>query len=111
VDTPFQEKMGFQVAKKKRQRRQFSPEYKAEVVALIRKSGRSIGEVARELDIADSVVRSWAKDAEQTTGKKTMTTNEDLQRELADARKRIRELEMERSILKKAAAFFAKENS
>jgi transposase len=103
--------MGFQVAKKKRQRRQFSPEYKAEVVALIRTSGRGIGEVARELDIADSVVRSWVRDAEQTTDNKSMTTNEDLQRELADARKRIRELEMERSILKKAAAFFAKENS
>jgi len=103
--------MGFQVAKKKRQRRQFSPEYKAEVVALIRNSGKSIGEVARELDIADSVVRSWVKDAGQTAGKKIMVTNEDLQRELDDARKRIKELEMERSILKKAAAFFAKENS
>ena len=103
--------MGFQVAKKKRQRRQFSPEYKAEVVSLIRTSGRSISEVAHELDIADSVVRNWMRDAEETTGKKTMTTHEDLQRELADARKRIKELEMERAILKKAAAFFAKENS
>jgi len=40
-----------------------------------------------------------------------MATNADLQRELADARKRIRELEMERSILEKAAAFLAKEHT
>jgi len=49
------------VANKKSQRRQFSDQYKAEVVELIRTSGKSIGGVAKDLGLADSVVRNWVK--------------------------------------------------
>jgi transposase len=47
----------------------FSKEYKAEVVELIRKSGKSIGVVARQLDLAETVVRRWAHQAERVSGR------------------------------------------
>ncbi len=48
----------------KRKRRSFSKEYKAEVVGLISKGGRSIGAVARELDLSETAVRRWVAQAE-----------------------------------------------
>jgi len=95
----------------KRKRRSFSKEYKAEVVELIRKSGKSIGAVARELDLAETAVRRWVQQVEIDTGKGpagALTTAE--REELAQLRKRVKTLEMEREILKKATAFFAKES-
>ena len=94
----------------RRKRRSSSDEYKAEVVELCRTSGKSIGVIAQELDLTETAVREWLKRAgpEQP---EPAPGDQDLQAELRAARKRIRELEMEREILKKAAAFFAKENS
>jgi transposase len=53
----------------KRKRRAFSRQYKAEVVELIRKSGKSIGTVARELDLAETAVRHWVRKAEIDSGR------------------------------------------
>ncbi len=95
----------------KRTRRSFSKEYKAEVVKLIRKSGKGIGAVARELDLTETAVRRWVQQAEIDSGAgpaSALTTEE--RQELADLRKRVKTLEMEREILKKATAFFAKES-
>ena len=95
----------------KRKRRSFAKEYKAEVVELIRKSGKSIGAVARELDLAETAVRRWVQQVEIDSGRGpagALTTVE--REELAQLRKRVKTLEMEREILKKATAFFAKEN-
>ena len=95
----------------KRKRRSFSKEYKAEVVEFIRKSGKSIGAVARELDLAETAVRRWVSQAEIDSGRGpagALTTAE--REELSQLRKRVRTLEMEREILKKATAFFAKES-
>ncbi len=103
--------MGVQVAKKKRKRRQFSDEYKAEVVELIRTSGKSIGSVCRDMDLGETVVRRWVEKAEEAVVVGTTQKDEDMKKENAELRKRVKELEMERSILKKAAAFFAKESS
>ncbi len=99
------------MAKKKRKRRQFSDEYKAEVVELIRTSGNSIGSVCRDLDLGETVVRRWVEKAEEAVVVGTTQKDEDMKKENAELRKRVKELEMERSILKKAAAFFAKESS
>jgi transposase len=89
----------------KRKRPAFSAEYKAEVVELIRTSGKSIGAVSRDLDLTETAVRSW--DAGRgPTGALTTAEHE----ELAQLRKRVKTLEMEREILKKATAFFAKES-
>ena len=52
----------------KRKRRAFSAEYKAEVVGLIRKSGKSVGAVARELDLTETAVRRWVQQAEIDSG-------------------------------------------
>ncbi len=95
----------------KRKRRSFTDEYKAEVVELIRKSGKSIGAVARELDLTETAVRAWVRQAEVDAGRGpagVLTTAE--REELAQLRKRVKTLEMEREILKKATAFFAKES-
>jgi transposase-like protein len=95
----------------KRKRRAFSAEYKAEVVELIRKSGKSAGAVARELDLTETAVRRWVQQAEIDAGggpAGALTTAE--REELAQLRKRVKTLEMEREILKKATAFFAKES-
>ena len=93
----------------KRKRRSYTREYKAEVVELIRKSGKSIGAVARDLDLTETAVRRWAAQAEIDSGggpAGALTTVE--REELAQLRKRVKTLEMEREILKKATAFFAK---
>ncbi len=95
----------------KRKRRSFTKEYKAEVVELIRKSGKSIGAVARDLDLGETAVRRWVEQAEIDLGggpAGALTAAE--REELAQLRKRVKTVEMEREILKKATAFFAKES-
>ena len=106
--------MGVQVAKsrkKPRKRRSFSDEYKAEVVELIRVSGKGIGQVSRELDLTEGSVRDWVRKAEKADADESTVRDEDVHAQLRAANKRIKELEMERAILKKATAFFAKESS
>ncbi len=95
----------------KRKRRSFSAEYKAEVAELIRTSGKSVGAVARELDLTETAVRRWVEQVEIDSGggpAGALTTAE--REELAGLRKRVKTLEMEREILKKATAFFVKES-
>ncbi len=96
----------------KRARRKFTAEYKAEVVRLVRDGGKGIGQVSRELDLTESAVRHWvsqsAIDAGGGGGTGALTTAE--RAELVALRREARTLRMEREILKKAAAFFAKEN-
>jgi transposase len=61
-----------------RPRRFFPPEYKAEVVELIRATGKSVGQVARELDLTETAVREWVKRADLDAGRRTdgLTTAE-----------------------------------
>jgi len=91
-------------------RRQFSKQFKAETVALIRSSGRSVPQVSRDLDLAESGVRRWLAQAEIDEGRREgLTTAE--REELTKLRKEVRVLREERDILKKAAAFFARETT
>jgi transposase len=95
----------------KRARRKFTPEYKAEVVRLVLDGGKTIGQVSRDLDLTESAVRNWVKQAKIDAGKGgtgPLTTTE--RTELVALRREARQLRMEREILKKATAFFAKEN-
>ena len=92
----------------RRERRKFSDEYKAEVVALVRSSGKSIGAISRDLDLTETAVREWVKRADVDGGVRSgLTTTE--REELSRLRRQVRVLEEERTILKKAATFFAKE--
>jgi transposase len=95
----------------RRARRKFSPEFKAETVKLVRESGKAVGEVARELDLTETALRHWVQQADIDQGKGpegALTTAE--KEELTKLRRENRTLRMERDLLKKWAAFFAKES-
>ena len=94
-----------------RQRRSFTPEFKREAVKLMEQPGRSMTVVARELGVERSVLKRWMdnfaagkyeKDSKLPLKTAQQQENEQLRRELA-------KVKMERDILKKALAFFAKE--
>ena len=97
-----------QPTKNRRPRRQFDDEFKAGAVRLVRDEGKSVGRVARDLDLTESALRNWVDHAraDRTKGRTGLTTEE--REELRRLRKENRELRTEREILKKAAAFFAK---
>jgi transposase len=96
--------------KKRRSRRSFTDEFKAGAVRLVLDEGKTTADVARDLDVHSSVVGTWVKHAraDRTKGKTGLTTAE--REELAKLKKEVRELRMERDLLKKAAAFFARES-
>jgi transposase len=96
----------------KRKRRKFESEYKAEVVRLVQAAvakGKSIGDVAKELDLTETSVRAWVRQA-GIDGRRDpngpLTSEE--RAELARIRRELKTVTMERDFLKKAAAFFAK---
>jgi transposase len=87
----------------RRKRRAFTKEYKAQVVGLVRDSGRGVGDVATELGLTVSAVRQWVKQAEVDEGRGppgALTTAE--REELTKLRREVRNLRAERDILKKA---------
>ncbi len=92
----------------RRVRRRFTEEFKAGAVRLVLEEGKTVGAVARELDLTASALAVWVRQAQadRSKGKTGLTTAE--REELARLRKENRELRLEREILKKAAAFFAK---
>lgn len=92
----------------RRARRQFTDEYKADAVRMVLDEGRTVNAVARDLDLTGSALRLWVEQAraDRTQGKTGPTTAE--REELARLRKENRQLRMDREILVKAAAFFAK---
>ena len=91
----------------KRQRRSFSPEFKADTVRLCADGDRSIGQVAKDLGLVESAVRRWIEHApKQTVGSPSGLTATERD-ELIRLRRENKRLVMEREILKKAAAFFA----
>jgi transposase len=96
----------------RRKRRAFTPAFKADAVRLCKTGDRSITQVAKDLDLTETALRDWIKRAETDAGngpKSELTSSE--REELVELRRRVKRLEMEREILKKAAAFFAKESS
>lgn len=94
--------------RQQRPRRSFTPEFKAEVVELCRAGDRSIGQVARDLDLTETSVRKWLAQADIDAGlREGFTTAE--REELARLRKENRQLREDRDILRRATAFFAKE--
>jgi transposase len=89
----------------RRPRRQFTAEFRADAVRLATTSQTSIAQTARDLGIGDTLLRVWI--AAARAPEKTLTPDE--RTELATLRREVRRLKEEREILKKAAAFFARE--
>jgi len=97
--------------KKRRVRRSFTDEFKAGAVRLVLDEGNTVARVARDLDVTESALRTWVEraEADRTNGRTGLTSAE--REELTRLRKECREPRMERDILKKATAFFAKESA
>ena len=94
-------------------RRTFTPEFKAEAVRRIGSEGKSLAEVARELGLGESMLRAWkqaiaARGEPAFPGKGHPPAHEE---ELRRLRAEVKRLTMERDVLKKATAFFARESS
>ena len=96
----------------KRRRRTFTPEFREEAIKLAKESGKLIGDQAAELGISESALRKWVSQAEVDNGLGlvgALTTAE--REELSKLRRENRSLKMERELLVKWAAFFAKETA
>lgn len=96
---------------KRRKRRAFTPEFKADAVKLVLAGGRTVGQVAKDLDLTETALRAWVRQAEVDAGQGTpdaLTTDE--RNELSRLRRENKQLRVEREILKAAATFFAKES-
>ena len=98
--------------KSRRARRKFTPEFKAEAVRLCKVGDRTVTQVAVDLDLTETALRDWVKRADIDTGEGppgALTGDE--RTELTHLRRENKRLQLEREILKKAAAFFAKEST
>jgi transposase len=91
----------------------YPPEFRAEAVELVRTSGRPRAEVARSLGISDNTLRNWVqaeRDA-RTRAEDPDGLSESERAELARLRRENADLRLDREILRKAAAFFARETT
>ena len=92
----------------KRKRRSFTKEFKAQAVRIVRESGKPVSTVARELDLTETALRSWVRQADVDAGRGptgALTTEE--RAELGQLRREVRTLRMERDILKNFRARLA----
>jgi transposase-like protein len=94
VDTQEEAYMG---AMERRKRRAFTKEFKAETVRLVSEGGKTIGEVAKNLDLTESALRQWVRQAEVDAGRGKpgeLTTAE--RGELGRLRREVKTLRLER---------------
>ncbi|MFZ3467519.1 transposase [Streptomyces sp. 4.24] len=98
------------MSKKSNTSKRYTAEFKRDAVALVRSSGRTVTEIAREIGVSAEGLRNWVNQDKTDRGEGpagALTTEE--REELRRLRREVRELQAEKEILKKAAAFFAKE--
>ena len=93
-----------------RHRDAYSPEFKIKLVALVL-AGRRPEELAKEFEPSNVTIRNWVKQSQLDSGSRKDGLTSDDQAEIARLRKRVKQLELEREILSKAAAWFARENT
>ena len=92
-------------------RRQFSRGFKLEAIRLVRERGVSVAQAGRDLDIGENVLRRWIKEAGADSGQASPGQGQlrPEQLEVDRLRREVAKLKAERDILKKAAAYFARE--
>ena len=90
-----------------RKRRNYTDDFKREAVALVTEQGYKISEAARSLDIGANLLGRWRRQFEEEASGVRLTADE--KEELKRLRKEVRNLRMEKEILKKASQYFAKE--
>ena len=85
-------------------------EFRRRAVELARQGNIPIAQLAQDLGVAESGLRRWMKQADLDEGRRSDGLTSDERKELAELRRRNRVLEMENEILKRASAYFAREN-
>lgn len=88
----------------------YPPEFRRRMVELVR-SGRSVEELAREFEPSAGAIRNWVKQADLDEGRRSDGVTSDEREELRRLKREVRQLRTEREILKKAAAWFARESN
>jgi transposase len=96
--------------RQRRNRRQFTAEFKGDAVQLVRTSGRPIAEIARELGIYDSTLGNWVRQDRIDRGEQQGLTSDE-QTRLGELERENARLRMERELLKRTVAFWVKEQS
>lgn len=91
-----------------RTRRPYPPEFKQQMVELVR-AGRTPNELSKEFEPTAQAIRAWVRQADLDGGRRQDGLTSDEREELRRLRKELREVKMERDILAKAAAWFARE--
>src|SRR3954471_4416919 len=84
------------------------PEFRQRAVALARERAKPISELAKDLGISDSCLRGWVARADVEDGRREGTTSAE-RAELVELRRKLRVAEMENEILRRAAAYFARD--
>ena len=96
------------MSKRKLKGRSYPPEFREQIVELHR-AGRSMGSLAKEFSVSVQTVRNWIRQAELDEGKRQEGQTTEEHEELKRLRREVKQLQLERDILSKAAAWFARE--
>lgn len=87
----------------------YPPQFKEEAIRFMRSSGKPLAQISRELDVSEQTLRNWRKQEEFDEGEREGLTTEERE-ELGRLRRRVKVLEQEKEVLRKATVFFAREN-
>ena len=92
----------------RKQTRSYPPDFRLKIIELAR-AGRRMDDLAEEFKLARQTVRNWVKQADLDSGRRSDGVTSEMQEENVRLRKRVKQLEIERDILSKATAWFARE--
>ena len=87
----------------------YPPQFREEAIRLMRSSQKSLAQISRELDVSEQTLRNWRKQQEIDEGEREGLTTEERE-ELGRLRRKVKVLEQEKEVLRKATVFFARED-